>query len=283
MPKIYTDEFLISELQRFYRENGRVPTKLDMINKNGYPSVGAYTNHFGSLNQALKTAGLYKEKTKKQTEFEICCKCGCNKDQTLGWCTKGLSKDKVMCLKCYKKIYYVSDYKRGKLNKNSPVAKGFISQRIIANFLELELKDDCNCSEGFNTPYDLYDKDGYGTINVKSSKLHYNNIWTFTLQNKKIPKTYILVGFDKNRRNVLKGWSVNFKNNLICNKCMLLIKNNIEDLKKWKNYEINDVTLNKILHKMSEKRKETNGENCILSNDDLKYNYYDYLFDMNNK
>ena len=69
MPRKYTREFLILELQRFHKENGRVPTAHDMTNKNGYPSHRTYRNYFGSWNNALETAGFELNRIGKQTSY----------------------------------------------------------------------------------------------------------------------------------------------------------------------------------------------------------------------
>ncbi|MFA7030583.1 MAG: hypothetical protein WC179_09930 [Candidatus Cloacimonadaceae bacterium] len=54
----YTNEFLISELHRFKKEFGRVPTQKDMCSKNGYISSTTYANYFGNWNAALIAAGM---------------------------------------------------------------------------------------------------------------------------------------------------------------------------------------------------------------------------------
>ncbi|RXA21718.1 hypothetical protein EQO05_00210 [Methanosarcina sp. MSH10X1] len=51
-----TEEFLIKELLRFERENGRLPLPEDMTNQNGYPSSNAYIKFFSSWLNALKEA-----------------------------------------------------------------------------------------------------------------------------------------------------------------------------------------------------------------------------------
>jgi hypothetical protein len=58
MNQKYDDEILIQELLRFIREHNRVPKYSDMSNKHGYPSHRAYTEHFGSWNNALIIAGI---------------------------------------------------------------------------------------------------------------------------------------------------------------------------------------------------------------------------------
>ncbi len=55
----YTKEFLISEMQRFYKANGTAPRCVDFQNKE-YPNYKTYQNHFGSWNNALIKAGLQK-------------------------------------------------------------------------------------------------------------------------------------------------------------------------------------------------------------------------------
>lgn len=268
--KIYTDEFLISELQRFVSENDRVPKFGDMLVKNGYPSTFAYINHFKTWNKALETADLSLNGVHEtRTGLETCCVCGCNKIQGKQWHAKGLSKGKVMCSSCNANIK--SDYMNGNLNKESSTGKGFISQRIIAKFLNLELKNDCNCTKGFNYGVDLYDNEKYKYIDSKSSKLHNylskNSFWSFKLNEKRIPDVYMMLGWDKNRKNILKGWSIDSKNDLVNGKNSITIKNNIKGLKKWSNYEINNILLNEVLHKMSQKRKDTNGTRCPIDNE----------------
>lgn len=56
----YSDEELLSYLQEFYYMEGRLPiTRGDLIERNGYPSVGTYENRFGSMKEAFTQAGLY--------------------------------------------------------------------------------------------------------------------------------------------------------------------------------------------------------------------------------
>lgn len=56
--KKFDDEFLISELKRYYNTYNKIPTHNDFKNKLGYPSTKAYINHFGSWNNALRKAGM---------------------------------------------------------------------------------------------------------------------------------------------------------------------------------------------------------------------------------
>jgi len=57
--KKYTDEFLISELYRFYENTGRVPTSRDFINQKEYPCYNIYKITFKSWKNALTIAGFH--------------------------------------------------------------------------------------------------------------------------------------------------------------------------------------------------------------------------------
>jgi len=54
----YSEEFLLSELLRFYEENGRSPTTFDFGRDSGYPSCSPYFKKFGSWNAALALVNL---------------------------------------------------------------------------------------------------------------------------------------------------------------------------------------------------------------------------------
>ena len=174
MPIKYTKEFLISELQRFVLENGRNPIQLDMQTKYGYPPKCNYSNYFGTWNKSLLKAGLKINQcpTYNQNIIKICDNCGAIKQKSQ-WRYKNSQR---LCLSCYKD----SDCKQGNLDPNSEVGFGFIGQRVVAKTLGLDLKYDCNCSEGFGSPYDLYDKNGYDKIDVKSATM-YDDTWYFNL------------------------------------------------------------------------------------------------------
>lgn len=275
----YTDEFLISELHRFVRENSRVPKMYDLVVKKGYPSYQAYRDHFGSFNSGLETANLEINQTnKKRNGTETCCICKNYLKLGEDWLTKGLLKGEVICMNCYQKSK--RDYMNGNLDKNSAVGVAFISQRVVANVLGLELKYDCNCVEGFKHSFDLYDRSRYNYINVKDSKLHYtierSPAWHFGLTQKIIPDTYIMLGYDKNRKNVLRVWITDAIDDFVFNEkkgktlTSKTITNVYESLDKAKPWEVDPKPYDDMLHQMSEKRKATNGTNCVLSNDDLR-------------
>ena len=271
-------EFLIEELQRFVRENERNPKMSDMKAKKGYPCYQTYVNYFGSWNNALITAGLkINETNEKRTGLETCCKCGCNREQTQDWITKNLPDGEVMCLKCYKNLN--RNYMTGNLKKESNVGKATISQRIVANVLGLSLENDCNFAYGFNHPYDLYDEGRYNCINVKDSKLlhevGHSPYWHFDLSQKETPDTYVMLAYDEDRKNILKVWITDAVDDLVYDernerlKKSLGITNISNVLHQYQLWEVDAKPYNDMLHKMSKKRKDTDGIDCFLSNDDL--------------
>lgn len=284
MSKFYTKEFLISELHRFVKENGKNPTARDMTVENGYLSTYSFYKYFKTFNEALIESGLKINTYKpKLNGSEICSCCGKKADEIsnfIQWFYNKNDNYTRYCNKCgnTKGIF---DYKKSELNPKSTTGKATVSQRIVAKTLGLELKNDCNCSISFTYPYDLYDKGRYNYINVKDSKLHnsininHNSHWYFGFKNKKIPDTYIMLGFDENRKNILHVWITDAIDDLVFNKKTgkLLTGKNITntpyDLNKIQSWEVNAKPYDDMLHLMSEKRKETNGEECFLSNYNL--------------
>ena len=277
---IYSDEeFLISELIRFERENDRTPIAHDMIPENGYPGFWVYQKVFGTWNNALIAAGFEINQTNdRRTGLETCCKCGDYLKQGRRWITKGLSEGEVICGKCN----HNTDYMNNNLDKNSNTGKAFISQRVVFNVIILEEKYDCNCEYDFNHPMDLYHKDKYKYINVKDSKLHnkvgQNPFWQFDLSQEVTPDTYVMLGYDYDRKNILHVWITDAVDDLVFNdKTEKLLKyksiTNIPDnLVKAKPWEVDPKPYNDMLHKMSQKRKDNNGIGCILDSSDLNMN-----------
>lgn len=276
MPKTHTDEFLISELHRFVNEFGFVPTAISIGVMKDYPSAQAYKSHFGTWNNGLKFAKL-ELNCSVLDGTEVCSYCGKRADEIPNF-KHWLYRDGIRyCMRHGNSGKGGKpDYVTKNLDSKSNVGKGFVSQRVVAKTLDLELKNDCNCSIGFNAPYDLYNEDGYNYINVKDSHLQKDNAWHFHLKHKKIPDTYIMIGFDEERKNILHVWITDAVDDLTYDeknerlKRSISITNNIDSgLKRAKPWEVDAKPYDDMLHKMSEKRKETNGEECFLSNDNL--------------
>lgn len=60
MAKQFTEEFLLSELQRYYSEFNKVPTSkdFDRLEPKTYPSRRTFANYFGDFNKAVELAGF---------------------------------------------------------------------------------------------------------------------------------------------------------------------------------------------------------------------------------
>ncbi|MDP4268311.1 MAG: hypothetical protein Q8880_12880 [Bacteroidota bacterium] len=109
----YTKNFLIKELQRAAKNLGRVPTKRDMILKNGYPDYKIYQSYFGSWNNALIAANLnINQMNHKYDGSEYCTICGTN--HTKQW--HGYDK-KQLCDLCYKKKWNIDHPELVHINK----------------------------------------------------------------------------------------------------------------------------------------------------------------------
>ena len=244
----YTKEFLISELHRFVEENNRNPKYHDMQSKFGYISGNIYVNNFGSWNKALISAGLKVNQEQHSGTLigsETCDNCNTLKPKTQNWYYK---QGQRLCNTCYKNL---DNYKSGKLDSNSSTGFAFISQRVVAKVLGLDLKYDCNCSIGFNSEYDLHDKNNYGTINVKARALYDDNIWMFSFRNKYVPNTYILLGFASNKSDILRVWIANSNGDLVCKKKGIGITNSDKGLKRAEFWEVDAEPYNNAYHTMS--------------------------------
>lgn len=49
----YDKQYLIDEINRFIKENNRFPIMKDMLVKNGYPSINAFIETFGSWQNSI--------------------------------------------------------------------------------------------------------------------------------------------------------------------------------------------------------------------------------------
>ena len=258
---IYTDEFLINEVLRFKKENNKNPIRDDMQGKFGYPNYSTYKNRFGSWNETLKIAGLKlnQEQRKgkiKLTGEEVCDKCGKKPKNQFRY------KDgQRICDNCY----YDTKYITGNLDPESTTGFAFISQRVVAKTLELDLEYDCNCSIGFTAPYDLYDKNKYGKIDVKTSKYNIytfnNKSWRYRFNNKNIPDTYILLGFSEGKSNIKHVWITDVLDDLTFKKKAISIHDSYRGLKKAKPWEVDVKPYNDAYHSMSL-------ENCSILRSD---------------
>ena len=254
----YTKEFLISELQRFELENNRNPKVINMQIKFGYPSGRVYQNQFDSWNNALIEAGLEVNQYQHIGTLkgdETCDNCRKLKPESQNWNYKN---DTRLCYSCYMN----RDYKNGKLDADSPTGFAFLSQRVVAETLGLDLKYDCNCSIGFNAPDDLYDANKYKYINVKTAILNKVNSWKFGLIQKYNPDTYIMLGFSVDKSDILHVWITEPEDDLTFDEKNFKYKQSISitngifsgrrsGLKRAEPWEVDVEPYNNVYHSMS--------------------------------
>lgn len=241
MNRKYTDEELIAELHRFVEENGRVPEARDMNNSNGYPSESTFTLRFNNWNNALKIAGLPINRYETNTP-RICSVCGINKVDTR-WCYNSY-KD-LICSKCYSND---RKYIKGILSLNSTTGIGVITEHVAYIVLNDCIK--CNTEEHFSAPYDLISEE-YGTINVKCAVLtdHHKNKchsmgWKFPKKiNAMIPNYYICLGFDENRIEILKVWTIPGNADIVAKSGITISQTNLQ---RASQYEVDSTPYNEV-------------------------------------
>lgn len=208
MTRRYSDEFLISELIRFERENSRVPKALDMQGKFGYPGASVYQNHFGSHNKALIKAGFKLNKINDRLDgTETCSYCGKRADEIPNFTNWLYDKNHVRY--CFRHGQRGSpDYITGNLDVNTTTGRGRSGEILVLKKLEIGTEFDCSrISRGYKI--DMYHKD-YGKIDVKTSLLSndYHNRWGFNFYAKKDADTYICVGLSLSCKYVQHVWIV---------------------------------------------------------------------------
>lgn len=234
----YDNEFLISELNRYTKENNKIPIEQDFKDNKSFPHPGVYEKHFGTWNNALKEAGLEINKG-KLTGNEICYIC--KTDKTSQW---NFKKGERICNKCY---FSDRNYLHGILNPESPTGIGVITEHIVYKILGDCEK--CNTIDNFDGNYDLI-SDKYGNINVKSSVLHKQHknsyYWAFNKhKNAKIPDYYICLGFNKNRSEILKVWIIPYESKIVY-RSGIRITNSENSLNRALQYEVDSSPYNNI-------------------------------------
>ena len=258
--KKYTDEELISELCRFVEEEGFIPNTYILTTKRGYIPYQSYVARYGSLDNALKIAGLPLNQYHNDSNLngsEVCCCCGKRADEISGFRSWLYDNGFRYC----EKHRRGPDYIKGTLDVNSATARGRIGEILIAKVLNIGKEHDCN-RISYHYKFDLI-HEKYGKIDVKTSCSYNNCYWSFVFKKKQEADTYICIGFSSNRKNVEHVWIVpnvgKIKDltsfNINCKNASLL--NN----SKW---EVNVRSYNYVYNSMSL-------DNCKMMVDKSKY------------
>ena len=262
----YTKEFLISELHRFVRENGKNPVALDMQAIFGYPSAQAYKSHFKTFNNGLEVAGLEinkKQHIGKLDGTETCFYCGKRADEIPNFRTWIYYNDIRYCYKHGQRGK--PDYVKGTLDINSTTGRGRAGEICVIKTLGIGKEFDCNrISCGYKI--DMYNEE-YGKIDVKTSLLSYNsNGWEFDFPNKPEIKTFICLGLLSDRSDVKYVWIV--PNN--GNKRSFSVTDSYRSLYKNKHWEVDNkpyndtwknMDLGECKHMIDKNKEQTEEEN----------------------
>ena len=181
-----------------------------------------------------------------------CILCGVN--HTGGnWCRYG---NGYICRNCKNKLR--SKARHGTLSKHSETGKGLITEQVVAKYLGIENLN-IKLDKFARNPIDMFDNK-LGRIDVKScrliefkSKFSLNYGWHFNdIIDYKYVDTYILVGFDENRKNIIKVWIISSKSFDVKTGIgirMNTLRNGFKS--KYKKYEIDAKPFNDILHELS--------------------------------
>lgn len=235
----YTKDIVIQMLKDFHIKYNRSPTKLDIENSSELPSMYIINKFFNTLNDALITSGLSVNKLQNPlTGNEICYICKSSKTYQNWYYQNNLR----ICSKCYNQS---RNHLHGILDPNSKTGIGVLTENVVYTVLNDCVK--CNTIENFNNKYDLI-SEKYGTINVKSAILRNMNIntynWHFNKNiNAYIPNTYICLGFNENRTEILHVWIIPGNCNLVKRHGINISLHNLERVTQ---YEIDVMPYDKV-------------------------------------
>ena len=247
-----TRQYLISEIQRFYSENGRVPVARDMRVKYNYPGINEFKDEFGSWNNAIEAAKFKLNKVWVSGN-KICVICGTK--ETNQWHNSDRGR---ICHSCYYK--QKSKYMNKLLDIDSNVGKGFVGERIVAAVLGIKPECDCNRIKGLgHKDFDMVQlhDEKYGKIQVKTATLrvscHNSLHWYFDLVGR--CDTYVMLGFSQERKDVIKVWVIPSNKSIVTYKTGLNIILNPKNIRhvarEIKKYEVDVKPYNDIYHSMS--------------------------------
>ena len=240
----YTKEDLILSVQNYYNTYGKIPTLKDIHCNKEYPSEQVIHDLFGTWNNLLITSGFKINKLwNKRSETDICTVCGVTSS-----CRWYYRDNKLLCNKCYEsdRLYF-----HGTSNPNLGIGVGIITEHVVYEVLGDCVK--CNTIDNFCAPHDLI-SEKYGTINVKSVAFIHSNkksestSWIFDCfkyKNTQISDTYILIGFNEDKTEILHVWIVP-KNSNIFNVSGVHITNSKRGLKRASQYEVDPTPYNTV-------------------------------------
>lgn len=158
-------------------------------------------------NRDKKWTGKYLCYNCRYLNNTYCSVCGRKDRLIFSYNNDGLWDGKRVCWMCSKGKNFRSHYSRtdcrfGNLDPKSSVGKGYISEAIVAKFLNIKTCFDI--TGNFNYPgYDLLEHEDWGLINVKSSTLLIDNVHRFGIRRSIKPDFFFCIGYDENRKHII--------------------------------------------------------------------------------
>lgn len=227
----HTEDELLSSLNKFYKENNKVPTQRDFVNNPKYPAYSNYIYKFGTWNEALKKANLFVNQI-KHTDI--------SDNELLEFLTQFHNKNGLIPSSCDFKNNpeypsygtYVNRFgswtnalKIVNLDVDTVVSQGILvnnyqkgrqAELIVINHFKESPTDlsGSNClshCDGICPNGLIYD--------VKSSKCHNigNGQFSFNIENKykESIELYYCLGFDETHSKLIYAWRI--PNNVVNN------------------------------------------------------------------
>lgn len=221
--KTYTDDELLTLINKFYQENGRVPTKEDFDYNPEYPCSTTYRIRFDSWTNALKKAGMdsykkeiikiytddellnllsdfYQENRRVPTAYEFANNPGypgvSTYQRRFGSWSNAL-KFVSLDLDSVVKKGIVTNY-----DQKARLAELYVSEFFQSRGIDLSRDNKNSSIDGMCPKGQIYD--------VKSSRLLEDNYFVFSFHNKEKEdiEYYFLLGFNSDYTKLLHVWRV---------------------------------------------------------------------------
>ncbi len=283
----YNKEILISELKRYYAEYG-VPTARGLKRTFGYPGYDSYLKYFGSLENALKEAGIFEKlNTDKYTDEQLIDKLKeyvikygkvptqIDIDKNPGYPSVGTYQRHFGSWNNALKaagLDFDSMLEKGEAKLECCNHKGRLGEIIVKNSFKSEGVIDLS-GQNWKSIFDGICPKGFA-YDVKTSSLKTRkgtNIkeWIFYFNNKEVEKIeyFFLLGLNEDFTKLLHAWMIHLEL-LICRykgKSHILTEKSIPfseyGLRKWKKYEVTDGCLD--VGKLMDKLMKQGGSNGI--------------------
>lgn len=224
MKKKYTDEELLTLMQRFYRENGRTPIKNDFDNNPRYPGSATYQIRFDSWTNALKKVGMDiysdEKRNKLYTDVELLnfLKNFCQENERIPTAYDFANNPGYPGVSTYQRRFgsWNNALKLVGLDTSTLVKKGIVQNydqkaRLAELYIKELFQDACIDLSGNNknNPIDGICPKGQ-IYDVKSSRLLNDNCFLYSFRNKEKEdiEYYFLLGFNDNYTELLHVWRV---------------------------------------------------------------------------